>query len=438
MPLSEADREILNGTSNENSLPHPAPMWLGWVDAAYQLWSQRWRIARWGLLALVLSAGVAWKYPKYESTTQIMPPDGGGGGLSALLPAALSKTPSLIGMASDMIGIKSTGAIFVKVLGSRTLQDHLIDHFDLRAKYHLQYWEDTRKKLASRTTVAEDKKSGIISISVKDHDPGLATDMANAYVKELSIVMGQVSVSAARQEREFIEKRLTDENKNLDEAENQYSHFASANMALDVPEQTKVTVEAAARLQGELIAARAQLEGMKQTYTEENIRVKSAQAHVDELQRALGRINGGSTQSVSDPTNPYPSVKNLPVVGVKWAELYRNAKIRETVVEMLTQQLEMARIQEAKEIPVVKVLDPASNPERKSPGALEIVVVGTLIGLFLASLGYLLKNLWDRWDEDDPKRILITHIFHGGMKDMNSVRSILQRRSVKPDETSQA
>jgi len=39
-------------------------------------------------------------------------------------------------------------------------------------------------------------------------------------------------------------------------------------------EQTKVTVEAAARLQGELIASRAQLEGLKQTYTPENIRVK--------------------------------------------------------------------------------------------------------------------------------------------------------------------
>lgn len=437
MPLSEADREILNGTSNENSLA-PAPMWLGWVDAAYQLWSQRWKIARWALLALVLSVGVAWKYPKYESTTQIMPPDGGSGGLSTLLPAALSKTPSLIGMASDMIGIKSTGAIFVKVLGSRTVEDGLIDKFDLRQRYHTKYWEDARKRLTSRTAITEDKKSGIISISVKDHDPGVATDMANYYVRELSIVMGHVSVSAARQEREFIEKRLADENENLDEAENQYSHFASANMALDVPEQTKVTVEAAARLQGELIAARAQLEGMKQTYTDENIRVKSAQAHVDELQRALTKINAGGTQTAQDPTNPYPSVKNLPLVGVKWAELYRNAKIRETVVEMLTQQLEMARIQEAKEIPTVKVLDPASTPERKSPSAVEVVVVGTLIGLFLASLGYLLKNLWDRWDEDDPKRMLITHIFHGGMKDMNSVRSILQRRSVKPDETSQA
>ena len=58
-------------------------------------------------------------------------------------------------------------------------------------------------------------------------------------------------------------------------------------------------------------------------------------------------------------------MKNLPLLGVKWADLYRQTKIRETVVELLTQQYEMARIQEAKEIPSVKVLDPASIPEKK-------------------------------------------------------------------------
>ncbi len=129
----------------------------------------------------------------------------------------------------------------------------------------------------------------------------LATKLANAYVEELGSVMSKVSTSAARRERIFIEQRLADENKNLQDAEQQFSQFASTNMALDVPEQTKVTVEAAARLQGELIAAQAQLEGLKQTYTEENIRVKSVQAHVNELQRALSKINSGRISSIQDP-----------------------------------------------------------------------------------------------------------------------------------------
>jgi uncharacterized protein involved in exopolysaccharide biosynthesis len=437
MPLSEAEREVLRSEANGSALPQPSPKWLGWTDAVYQLWLQRRRIARWAALAFLLSAPVAWHYPKYESTAQIMPPDSAGSSLASIVPAAISKSPGLMGLAGDLMGVKSTSAVFAKVLQSRTVLDHLIERFDLRNKYHLTRWEDTRMKLASRTVIVEDKKSGVITISFQDHDAGLATAVTNAYVEELGSVMTKVSTSAARRERIFIEQRLEDENKNLQDAEQQFSQFASTNMALDVPEQTKVTVEAAARLQGELIAAKAQLEGLKQTYTEENIRVKSAQAHVNELERALAKINSGRAVGIQDPTNPYPSVKNLPLLGVKWADLYRNTKIRETVVELLTQQYEMARIQEAKEIPSVKVLDTASTPESRRPSWLGILLGGTFLGACMASFGYFLKNWWERWDQDDPRRMLIVQVFGGGRR-MNSLRGMLQRRAGKPEETSQA
>jgi uncharacterized protein involved in exopolysaccharide biosynthesis len=434
MPLSEADREVLSGEIRDQ-LPPASPQWLGWIDAVYQLWLQRYRIGRWAVLALVLSAGVAWRYPKYESTAQIMPPDSGSAGLASLVPA-LSKAPGLLGMAGDLFGTKTSGAVFVKVLQSRTVEDHLIERFDLRRTYRERYWEDARKELALRTAIVEDKKSGVISISVQDRNLALATALANAYVEELGSVVAKVATSAARRERIFIEQRLAEENKNLQDAEQQFSQFASTNMALNVPEQTKVTVEAAARLQGELIAARAQLEGLKQTYTEENIRVKSVQAHVSELERELAKINSGRAPTVQDPTSPYPSVKSLPLLGVKWADLYRNSKIRETVVELLNQQYEMARIQEAKEIPSVRVLDPASTPEKKRPSWVLVVVVGTLLGTVLACFGFFLKNWFERWDQNDPRRQLIVQVFRG-RRNASSLIDLLQRRG-KVDEGSKA
>jgi uncharacterized protein involved in exopolysaccharide biosynthesis len=437
MPLSEAEREVLRRETNGAQVPAPSPSWLGWTDALYHLWLQRRQIFRWVVLGFVLSTIAAWRYPKYESTAQIMPPDSGGSGLASLLPA-LSKSPGLIGMASDMMGMKSSSAVFARVLESRTVQDHLIDRFDLRKVYSQRYWEDARKKLTKRTTISEDKKSGVIAISVQDHDAALATQLANAYVEELGSVLAKVSTSAARRERIFIEQRLADENNNLQDAEKQFSQFASTNMALDVPEQTKVEVEAAARLQGELIAAKAQLEGLKQTYTEENIRVKSVQAHVNELQRALARINSGRVSTAQDSSSPYPSVRNLPILGVKWADLYRQTKIRETVVELLTQQYEMARIQEAKEIPSVKVLDPASTPERREPSWKLVILVGTLLSALLACVGYFIKNWWDRWDQDDPRRILISQVLRVGRRNSTSVSNIPLHRVGRTDEISQA
>src|SRR3954468_23442203 len=104
MPLSEAEREVLRSDAQGSQLPKPSPRWLGWTDTFYQLWLQRSRILRWTALAFLLSIGAAWRIPKYESTTQIMPPDSGGGtsGLAALVPA-LAKSPGLIGMAGDMM-----------------------------------------------------------------------------------------------------------------------------------------------------------------------------------------------------------------------------------------------------------------------------------------------------------------------------------------------
>jgi capsule polysaccharide export protein KpsE/RkpR len=437
MPLSEAEREVLRSEANGAQLPAPSPSWLRWTDALYRLWLQRRQIFRWVLLGFVLSLIVVWRYPKYESTAQIMPPDSGGSGLASLVPA-LSKSPGLIGMAGDLMGMKSTSAIFARVLESRTVQDNLINRFDLRKRYGKSYMEDARKKLSTRTSISEDKKSGVIAISVRDHDGALAAELANAYVEELGSVMAKVSTSAARRERIFIEGRLADENSNLQDAERQFSQFASANMALDVPEQTKVTVEAAARLQGELIAAKAQLEGLKQTYTDENIRVKSVQAHVNELERELAKINSGRAPNVQDPTSPYPSVKNLPLLGVKWADLYRQTKIRETVVELLTQQYEMARIQEAKVFPSVKVLDPASIPERREPSWKVIIPLGTLLSALLACMGYFIKNWWDRWDQDDPRRILISQVLRVGRRNSSSVSSIPRHRAGRSDEITQA
>ena len=436
MPLSEAERELISTEARARQLPKPTH-WIGWTEALYRLSFKRWQIAAWVAVGFLLSVYVGYRYPKYESTVQIMPPDGGSGssGLAALLPA-LTKSPGLAGLAGDLMGSKSSSGVLMRVLQSRTVCKELINEFNLQKVWGIPYVEDTCLKLAKRTDIVDDKKSGVISITVREHDKDLAQKMANAYVAKLNTVMTRVSNTAASNEREFIEKRLTDEKGNLEQAEQQFSQFASSNMALDVPEQTKVTVEAAARLQGELIATRAQLEALKQTYTPENIRVKSAQAHVNELERELTRINSGRPSAVAsqDASNPYPSVKTLPLLGTKWADLYRETKIHETVVELLTQQYEMARIQEAKDTPTAKVLDSASTPEHKRPSGVLIALAGTLLFAVLACVGYLLKDWWDHWDQDDPRRIFLSFVFRPWR--MFSKRGIFTRRVTNTDQMS--
>lgn len=387
-----------------------------WLAIGEYLWSQRTPILWWTLLGVVLSGAFVYKLCFFEATAQVMPPDNAGGGLSAAglsnLLRGANGTSSLSNMATEMFGVKSSGALFIKVLQSRTVEDNLVDKFDLRTRYSWfgrLYREDARSKLELRTKINEDKKSGVVSITVKDRNPDLAKAMADAYVEQLDRLVVQVATSAARREREFLEQRLQEEKKILADSEQRFSKYASSSMALDVPEQTRVMLEASAKLQGELTVARAELKGLEETYTAENPRVRTVRAKIDELERELKRINGQSP--AGDPASPYPSVKQLPTVGLQWAELYRDRKTHETVFELLTQQYEMARVQEAREIPAVKVLDAAEKPEKIHPRPTLVLGIGALVSLILACIGVHLKHRWQEWDADDPRRIVLARLF---------------------------
>jgi uncharacterized protein involved in exopolysaccharide biosynthesis len=377
------------------------------------LWERRRFLLRWTVIGLVLSFVVALLIPsRYVATTQLMPPDNqSGGGAAAFLAAAGRSGSGLAGLAGDLLGTKNSGALFVGILSSRTVQDRLIEEFDLRREYWDSKMEDARTDLAKHTGVSEDRKSGIITVSVWDHNPQKAAAMAGAYVKELDRLVAEVSTSAAKRERIFLDERLQAVKHDLDASATKFSDFASKNTAIDIPAQGKAMVEAAATLQGQLIAAESELHGLEAIYTDQNVRVKALQARVSELRSQLGKIGGeagtaGALSTKSDPSL-YPSIRQLPVLGVTYTDLYRRTKIQETVFELLTQQYELAKVQEAKEIPSVKVLDAAVVPTKKSfPPVGAFTAVGTVL-FFLCACAWIFANrTYAAIDPQDPRKML--------------------------------
>ena len=205
----------------------------------------------------------------------------------------------------------------------------------------------------------------------------------------------------------FIEQRLNTARADLEEAEKEFGKFASRNSTFDVKEQSKAIVGAGAQLEGQIIAAQAELEGLQQTYTDDNVRVRAVKARINSLKRDLAKIGGTGEESEGSlaPGGLSPSVRQLPIVGVQWADLYRRSKIQETVFELLTQQYEIAKIEEAKEIPTVKVIDVADYPERKSWPPREIIVtLGTLLSLAGAIAWFKIKASWKVLPADNPKK----------------------------------
>ncbi len=395
------------------------------------LWDHRRLLLKATTIGLLLSILIAFLIPNsYTSIAQLMPPDGQSSSALAMMSALVGKSGAgFAGLTGDLLGLKSSGAVFIGVLRSETSQDRIIQQFDLKKLYRTRLIADARKKLDQNTTISEDRKSGIITISVTDRSPQRAAAMANAYVDELNTLVAELSTSAAHRERVFLEERLKVAKVDLDDASNQLAQFSSKNNTLDMQTEGKAVLEAASTLAGELIAAESQLQGLRQIYTDNNPRVRALNGRVKELQKQMEKF-GGTQQNPSgnpvqplnaaspqtgDPSlrtdSPFPTMRNLPLLGAKYADYYRRAKIQETVFELLTEQYELAKVQEAKETPSVKVLDPARVPERKSfPPRLLVMLLGTLFAFAVASVWVVYLKGWSEFDPADPRKALALEV----------------------------
>ena len=376
-------------------------------------WSRRellGRVAAVGLLASLLTAFVI--PVRYDSTTRLMPPENQSSSSLMMMAALSGKAGGLGNVAGDLLGLKSTGALFTAILLTRTVQDRLVTQFDLEKVYGSRIRADARLRLQENTQIAEDLKSGIITIAVTDHNAKRAADLARAYVTELNTVVVELNTSSAHRERVFLEGRLVEVRRDLEIAEQNFSEFASKNTAINIEAQGKAMIEAAGTLEGQLIAAQTELESLKQVYAAGNVRVRATQARVDEIQRRLQDLRGYSETSTQSAGPAYPSIRELPLLGVTYADLYRQTKVQEAVFETLTQQNELAKVQEAKETPSVKVIDPAEVAERRSyPPRLLITILGTCLSLAGAMSWIFLESNWREIDTQDPRKILAREVF---------------------------
>ena len=219
---------------------------------------------------------------------------------------------------------RTPGGTFIGILDSQTAQDDIINRFDLRRVYHCKLYIDARKILSEQTTIVEDKKSGIISIRVTDLDPILARDIAKAYVEELDKLINTVSTSSARRERIFLEERLKSIKGDLDASSVELSQFSSRNATMNPQSQGQALIASASGLQGELITAQSELSGLKAMYSDDNVRVREAQARIDELQsqlRKMGGIGGKADGADLKSDQLYPSLRELPILGVTYSDL---------------------------------------------------------------------------------------------------------------------
>ena len=314
--------------------------------------------------------------PVYTAKTVIMPPQQQQSSASS----ALASLGALAGLAGGAAGIKSPDEMYVAFMGSDRFLNALIARFHLQERYHTKTLIDTRTLLKSKAKVMPDKKSGLISIEFEDEDPQFAAEVANAHVQELGRMLDMLAVTDAQQRRVFFESQIKKVQENLSSAEIAFRQ-AKEKSGMQVTSVIAETgVRASAELRGQIAAREVQLQSLSRFATAQNPDVQRIASELSAERAQLKKLEQGSGQVVGT-TLQLEAVKS-----------YRDMKVQEAMLEVLIKQFELARVDEAKEGPLIQVVDLATPPERRSkPKRTLIVLASALAGLFLSVLLAFLK-----------------------------------------------
>ena len=293
-------------------------------------------------------------------------------------------------MASQNLGITNPADPYVGILSSRTIADELISQFKLQDVYKNKNLTDTRKKLERRTTFNSTKYS-LIQISVEDRDPKRAADLANAYVDRLQEQNSRLAVTEASQRRLFFERQVEAEKNNLTEAEVALKKMQEQKGIFQVSSQAEAVIRSMAQMRAEVAAREVSLQSRKAGATTQNPDVLRQEIELKALRNQLQELEASSVKrSKGDPLMP---TTMLPEASLEYTRRLREVKYRETLFELIAKQYELARIDEAKESPVIQVVDRAIPPDKKSAPARSLyliagIMLGGISGVIAAFFGY--------------------------------------------------
>lgn len=351
------------------------------------------------LLGLVLSLLIP---VQYTAEAILVPPQQNQSLGSMLLSQASGNLGALGSLASGSLGIKSQADMYVAMLKSRTVEDAVIQRFDLMKVYREKRMSDARKKLESRSTISSGTKDGLIRIQVDDRDAQRSADMANAYVEEFRRLNSSLALSEAGQRRQFFQEQLVSAKESLADAEEALKQTQQTSGLVQVDSQAKALVQSAAAIRAEIAAKQVQLQTMSSFATEQNPQLQLIQHQIAALDAQLKQLGGTDQGSDVDMVSLRGKISQA---GLDYLRKLRDVRYYETIFELLSKQFEIAKLDEARQ-GNVQVVDKAVKPDKKSfPKRSVITILAFFAGTFVAIAWVLFEASVEHASPEDQEKI---------------------------------
>ena len=349
----------------------------------------KWQIAAATAVGFLLSLAVAFSIPlTFTARTTMLPPGAQQQSSSA---AALAALGSLGGIAGGLAN-KSPDELYVALLKSESVLRGLDERFALKQKYELKTFEALRVTLPKFVRVSSDRKSGVIGVEVDDKDPKFAAELANAHVTEVVRVLGRLAVSEAQQRRVFFEAQLKETKERLVKAENDLRSTQEKTGVVAFERQADALVTGVAQVRALIATREVQLKVMRIGGTESNPDVMRLASEIAALRSELVRME--SSRSSTPGSAVDMPVSKIPEAAVDYIRARRELKLQETILEAMVRQFEAAKLDEAKEGPLLQQVDVAFPPDYKSKPSRALVVLTITLLALMAAIAWVLTRCY--------------------------------------------
>lgn len=298
--------------------------------------------------------------PMYAATAVVTPPAASQNtlsGLSSMLGGASGSVSSLLGLGS---ADDDANAVWT-IINSWELHNQVIKEFNLAEHYEFDgdFHADLLKMFRKRFGV-EVNKEDMFAVSMEDEDYKLAAKMVSFILEKTDSAFNAFKTSQARQSRMYFQSRLDSCVHVLDSLINDFVKFQQENNVYDPEIQLESTLKYLTTLQ-----TRREEVSMEMAF-EKADRGEGSKRY-DELSKRYKGVNTALNSAVNGKHKDLGlvSLKNSPELGAEYVRRETEIRVQEAMYKLLRQQSEQMRMEEAKMLTNLHVLEPPWENDKK-------------------------------------------------------------------------
>jgi tyrosine-protein kinase Etk/Wzc len=342
--------------------------------------------------------------PIFTAYARLLPPQTNTATASSLL----NQVGGTAVLGASALTIKNPSDLYASLFFSRSVQDDVIEKFELKKHYGIDDIDDLRVFVGKRTKV-EVGRDGIITLSYTDKSSESAAKIANGMISAMYTIARKLARGESERRLEFYDGLLVEARENLETSTKNLLEMERITGLTRLKGQEEASSAVIVELRGMIATRQVELQKMAVVATDNHPEVIRMQSELAALKSQLASIanplskntktirsSDGKVKTTDEIFVPFQSYAEL---RAKVEPLRREEEINNNVFEQLTKARALSRIDESRDFSVISILDPAVAPTKKSgPRVFVNAAVGFLAGFFLLALA------WDILFTDSDRR----------------------------------